>query len=427
MATNLGIAGLGVVAQGFLDLASDSQEELESIVGHAVCLKRVASRRPRSEADLTHIAFSTDLNDLASDNELDLVIELIGGTDAAYDLIKRCLQSGRGVITANKAVLAEHGNELLALARTNQVPLGFEAAVAGGIPIIAPLKTGFPANGIRWITGIINGTCNYILTAMARDETPFDDALRTAQELGYAEADPTFDIGGMDAAQKLAILVALAYDVPISVDDVYCEGITDLTIDDLKHAEELGYTIKHLAIGRVVDDSIDMRVHPALIPVNNLIAKVDDVENAVQCGTENAGVLRFMGPGAGGHATASSVMADVVNIASGLYRQPSIGGRKLAIKPIDSIEGSFYLGISAADKPGVIASIGETMARHDISIASMIQKKEESDGAADDAHIPVVILTNAIVERELNQALVELESLEDIAAPIKKIRVVDFE
>lgn len=389
-------------------------------------IKRVASRRLRDEAALGKIAFSTDLTDLVNDDELDLVIELIGGTDAAYDLIKACLNRGRGVITANKAVLATHGNELIDLARTRDVPLAFEAAVAGGIPIIAALKTRFPANGIQWLAGIINGTCNYILTAMSEEGVAFEDALRTAQELGYAEADPTFDVGGMDAAQKLAILVALAFDVPIEIDEVYCEGIEDITIDDIRHADEFGYAIKHLAIGRRDGELIEMRVHPTLVPKDNLLAKVNDVENAVQLGTTNTGVLRFTGPGAGGHATASSVIADLANIASGLYRQPGIGGGTLQARPIGEVSSAFLLSIAATDRAGVIASIGETLANHGISIASMVQKQEEVVRSDETAVIPVVILTNAVVERELGQALRELESLDDIASPIKKIRVVDF-
>ena len=426
MSINIGIAGLGVVAQGLLDLARANADQLDEISGDTVRVSRVASRRVRDEVELGSISFSTDLDDLISDNELDLVIELIGGTDAAYDLIKACLNRGRGVITANKAVLATHGNELLAIARERNLPLAFEAAVAGGIPIIAALKSRFPANQINWLTGIINGTCNYILTAMSQEGVAFEDALQSAQELGYAEADPTFDVGGMDAAQKLAILIALAFDVPIEIDEVHCEGIEDVTIDDIRHADEFGYTIKHLAIGRQDEGVIEMRVHPALVPKENLLAKVNDVENAVQLGTTSTGVLRFTGPGAGGHATAASVIADLTNIASGLYRQPGIGGRKLNVRPIGEVSSAFFLSIAATDRPGVIASIGETLARHGISIASMVQKQEEVVRSVDTAVIPVVILTNSVVERELDQSLQELESLADIASPIKKIRVVDF-
>ena len=230
----------------------------------------------------------------------------------------------------------------------------------------------------------------------------------------------------MDAAQKLAILVALAFDVPIEIDNVYCEGIQDITIDDIRHADEFGYTIKHLAIGRQDQGVIEMRVHPALVPKDNLLAKVNDVENAVQVGTTHTGVLRFTGPGAGGHATASSVIADLTNIASGLYRHPGIGGGTLRARPIADVSSAFFLSIAATDRAGVIASIGETLANHSISIASMVQKQEEVVRAGDTAIIPVVILTNAVVERELDQALGELESLDDIASPIKKIRVVDL-
>ena len=426
MSINVGIAGLGVVAQAFLELAKKNTNQLNEITADTLCVTRLASRRLRDEVALDTIEFSTNLNDLVSDDELDLVIELIGGTDAAYDLIKTCLERGRGVITANKAVLATHGNELLEIARERNVPLAFEAAVAGGIPIIAALKTHFPANRINWVTGIINGTCNYILTAMSQEGVAFEDALRTAQELGYAEADPTFDVGGMDAAQKLAILVALAFDVPIEIDEVYCEGIQDISLDDIRYADEFGYSIKHLAIGRRDEDVIEMRVHPALVPKDNLLAKVNDVENAVQVGTTNTGVLRFTGPGAGGHATATSVIADLTNIASGLYRPPGIGGGSLQARPIDEVSSGFFLSIAATDRAGVIASIGETLANHGISIASMVQKQEEVVRSDETAVIPVVILTNEVVEHELDQSLRELESLEDIASPIKKIRVVDL-
>ena len=426
MSINIGIAGLGVVAQGLLELADRNTHQLEGIAGLPLRVTRLASRRLRDDVALGRITFSTDLGDLVNDDDLDLVIELIGGTDAAYELIKACLSRGRGVITANKAVLATHGNELLEIARERDVPLAFEAAVAGGIPIIAALKTRFPANKINWLTGIINGTCNYILTAMSEEGVAFEDALHRAQELGYAEADPTFDVGGMDAAQKLAILVALAFDVPIEIDKVYCEGIQNITIDDIRHADEFGYAIKHLAIGRQNDDVIEMRVHPALVPKDNLLAKVNDVENAVQLGTTNTGVLRFTGPGAGGHATASSVIADLTNIASGLYRQPGIGGQQLQARSISDVSSAFFLSIAATDRPGVIASIGETLARHGISIASMVQKQEEVVRSGDNSIIPVVILTNSVVERELDQSLQELESLDDIASPIKKVRVVDF-
>ena len=424
--TNIGIAGLGVVAQGFLDLVAANREDLRELTGVDLRVARIASRRRRDDVDLQGISFSTDLDDLTSDRGLDIVIELIGGTDAAYDLIKACLENGLGVITANKAVLATHGNELQAIASRQNVPLAFEAAVAGGIPIIAALKTGFPANDVKWLAGIINGTCNYILTAMAQHDTAFADALKRAQELGFAEADPSFDVGGMDAAQKLSILLGLAFDIPISIDDVYCEGITEITIDDIQHAAELGYVIKHLAIGRRAGDAVEMRVHPVLVSHHNLLAKVDGVENAVQVGTASAGVLRFMGPGAGGIATASSVIADLANITSGLYKPRRIGAGCLKVKSIEDISSGFFLGISAADRPGVIARIGETLARHSISIASMIQKKEELVQTLDTAVIPIIILTNTIVERDLNDALRELESLEDITAPIKKIRVVDF-
>lgn len=427
MPKNIGIAGLGVVAQGFLDLASNHSSQLAAVSDESFVIKRIASRRMRSEVAIESADFSTDLGDLVNDGSLDCVIELIGGTDSAYELIKACLKQGQGVITANKAVLASHGNELLGLAREANVPLAFEAAVAGGIPIIAAMKTGFPANRVEAIAGIINGTCNYILTSMMADGVSFEQALQAAQDLGYAEADPTFDVGGMDAAQKLSILVALAFDVPIDIDSVYCEGIEDITIDDIRNAENLGFAIKHLAIGRRVGEQLEMRVHPALVHRDVLLAKVQGVENAVQLDTASAGVLRFTGPGAGGAATASSVMADLTNITNGLYRQPAIGEHTLQARSIEEVSSSFYLGISAADKPGAIASIGETLARSGISIASMMQNQEDAMRSEGRDLMPVIILTNEVQERELNIALSQLEQSEDIAGPIKRIRVVDID
>ena len=425
MSIGVGVAGLGVVAQGLLNIFKQQGAEVNRIVDDQISVTRIASRRLRDEVDLAGIEFTTDLDSLFQSPEVDVVVELIGGTDASYNLIKNALESGKGVVTANKAVLAERGNELLEIAKSSNVPLAFEAAVAGGIPIIAPLKTRFPGNRISTVTGIINGTCNYILTQMSQEGAEFGDALKQAQELGYAEADPSFDIGGTDAAQKLAILAALAFDVPINVEAVHCEGIEEINGDDIRHAFELGYAIKHLAVGQQINDSLDMRVHPALVSMNNLLAKVDDVENAVQVSGESTGTLRFMGAGAGGSATASAVMSDIANIASGLYRHVSTGNQSLSALPIESTESAFYLSISAVDHPGVIARIGETLARRGISIDSMIQKKEEVVHEGEDSIIPVIILTNQVVESSMNDALQELNQSDDIASLIKTIRVVN--
>lgn len=425
MPIQIGLAGLGVVAQGFLELLNHHYSGSDGDQSETkVQLKRIASRRMRDGLDLLGAEFSTDLNSLSSAQDLDIVVELIGGTDAAYELIKSSLNNGLGVITANKAILAEHGNELLAIANKNEVPLAFEAAVAGGIPIISVLKSAFSGNHINSVTGIINGTCNYILSQMSNIGADFQDALHQAQALGYAEADPSFDIGGTDAAQKLAILAALAFNVPINVNEIYCEGIEEITGDDIRHAEELGFAVKHLGVARQVAESVEMRVHPALVSQGNLLAKVEDVENAVQIDGRSTGTLRFMGPGAGGLATASSVMADLMNIANGLYRSVSIAGVQRDTLPLAAVESQFYLNISAADRAGVIARIGETLARHGISIDSMIQKKEDVVQTNGESVIPVIILTNQVVEGELGGALEELNGLDAVVSPIKMIRVI---
>ena len=423
----LGIAGLGVVAQSTINLIRKNQSELTEIAGQPIELQAIASRRLRDEIDLQGIEFSTDLTQLVKHPEVDVVVELIGGTDAAYDLIAESLRQGKGVVSANKAVISEYGNELIELANQQGVSLAFEAAVAGGIPIIAALKTEFPANDIQWIAGIINGTCNFILTAMSQKGASFEDALAEAQRLGYAEADPTFDVGGIDAAQKLSILAALAFKTPIDGDSIYCQGISGVTSEDISHADELGFAIKHVAVAKRSANQQALHVNPALIPHSNLLAKVDDVENAVQVGTASAGVLRFMGPGAGGDATASSVINDVINIARDQYRPTRLSGERLTHQAITEIVSAHYLNIAAADKPGVIAVIGETLARHNISIASMIQKQEQAHPESEGTIIPVIILTNEVPYRELQAAIDELENLADIAGKIRNIRVANFD
>lgn len=422
----IGIAGLGVVAQSTLELIRDHQADLSSIADQSIEVRSIASRRLREEVDLRGIEFSTDLTTLSRNPDIDLVIELIGGTDAALVLIKDCLEQGKAVITANKAVIAEHGNELIQLAIEKNTPLAFEAAVAGGIPIVNALKTEMPANDIEWIAGIINGTCNYILTSMSQEGTSFEEALSIAQELGYAEADPSFDIEGTDAAQKLAILAGLAFHTPIQSQAVHCEGITQVSLDDITHAEELGYAIKHLAIMSKHGSSQQLYVSPALIPLSNLLAKVDGVENTVQLGTASAGVLRFLGPGAGGHATASAVIGDLMNIARGQYRPVRLSHVPDEVESVEKVVSAHYMNITAADKPGVIAVIGETLARHNISIASMVQKKEEAHPELEGSVIPVIILTNEVPFSALREAMTELEDLADIVGSIRTIRVANF-
>lgn len=417
----LGIAGLGTVAQGVLHIIQHSGAIIAARTGVQLSVAMVASRTPKPEVELLGASFSTDLNDLLVDDSVDLIVELIGGDGIARQLMQDALAAGKPVVTANKAVIAAHGNDLL---NDNlSAPLRFEAAVAGAIPIIQAIRQGLVANQFQHVVGIINGTSNYILTAMREEGAAFGDALSKAQELGYAEADPTFDVEGIDAAHKLAILLGLAFDTPFNFDDIFIEGITSITSEDILYADEMGYRIKHLGLARQTVDGLEARVHPTLVPKQQLLASVNGVLNAVLVKADAAGDTMFAGPGAGGSATASAVLADVLEIArtwpeiSELHGRDGIAAKR--ILPVSEIVSAHYLRIPARDEAGVFAQIANALSSHGISIEAAIQK--EPPAGADFAS--VVILTNVTKESAIAAAVAELAKLPQIAGPIARIRV----
>lgn len=417
----LGIAGLGTVAQGVLQIIGRNHRIILERTGIDLRVARVASRSAKPDVDLLGAEFGADLDMLYRDPAVDIVLELIGGEDTARDLIRSALMAGKPVVTANKAVIANSGNQLLG--SNAEVPLRFEAAVAGAIPIVQAVQQGLVANQFEHIVGIINGTCNYILTAMAQQGTAFDDALRTAQELGYAEADPTFDVGGIDAAHKLTILLALAFDAQFNLPGVYVEGISHVTPADIRYAGELGYCIKHVGIARRSADGVEARVHPALLPAEQLLANVNDVANAVLVKADAAGHTLFSGPGAGGEATASAVLADVLAIAAGSGARQAQPRRALEYLPIEEIVTAYYLRIPTRDEPGVFARVANALSTHGISIEAAIQKEPRAQQDV----VDIVILTGDSREREVDAALAEVRALPQVAGEIARIRVESLE
>jgi homoserine dehydrogenase len=368
---------------------------------------------------------------VADDPDVDVVIETMGGFDPAFEVVKQALNNGKHVITANKALIAERGGELISIAATNNVILAFESAVAGGIPIIKALREGLAANKINWLAGIINGTGNFILSEMAAKQRQFADVLVEAQELGYAEADPTFDVEGIDAAHKLTIMASIAFGIPLQFEKTYTEGISQVSPEDIIYAKELGYTIKHLGIARLLEAGVEIRVHPTLISNKNLLASVNGVSNAILVNGNAVGSTLYSGPGAGAEATASSVVADVIDIAryqaAGMEKSaiPALGYLKhhknVPVLKIEDIHSEYYLRIFVKDKVGVMANISSILQRHEISIEGVIQKEAVSE------NVPIVILTHNTLEKQLNGAIAEIEQLEDVIESIGRIRLEAFD
>ena len=412
---SVGIAGLGTVAQGVLELLATNRDLIEQRSGLTINILRVASRTSKPEVDLHGAEFSTDVLDLLNDSRLDVIVELMGGEELAKDLIVGATAQGKAVVTANKAVIALHGNEL---ARQN---LRYEAAVAGAIPIIQALRQGLVANRFSGLSGIINGTCNYMLSAMEEEGVGFDEILQRAQALGYAEADPSFDVDGIDAAHKLTILMALAYGTGFEFSKVYVEGIRAVTPVDIGYASELGYRIKHLGVLRNTNAGIEARVHPTLVPRSELMAHVNGVLNAVQVVSDASGKTLFSGPGAGGAATASAVVADIV--ASGITGDNSVADQEAArmvpIMPIEEITSAYYLRIPSRNEPGVFAEVAQILSSHDISIDAVIQKDGHDQGDL----VDIVLLTQETLEARMNQALGQLQRLAAITDQVMRIRV----
>lgn len=423
-ALRVGMAGLGTVGASVAHLLTRNRDTIAARAGRPITLGRVASRTPKPNMDLHGAAFGTDLAALAT-NAVDVVVELIGGEAAAGDLIETSLRAGRAVVTANKAVLAARGNALFALAHAKGLPFGYEAAVAGGIPIVHAVRAGLAANRLDMLAGIVNGTSNYILTAMENDGRDFAAALAEAQRLGYAEADPTFDVEGLDAAQKLAVLSALAFDTGIDFAGVHVEGIAGVEVEDIRYARELGFAIKHLAIARRSADGVAGRVHLALVPDHALLAKVDGVMNAVLARGDAVGSTLQIGPGAGGMPTASAVVADLVALARGELPVPQPPGEQPPALGVRGLVCARYLKIRAADQPGVFAHVAEVLSRHAISIEAVIQRPDAIRPVAQ-PWVPIVILTNNVAETAVRAAIAELGALAGVQGAITHIRVADL-
>ena len=430
---NLGICGLGTVGSGTVNVISRNSTEINARAGRALNISHIGARRDNPDCDVSGIKVSRDIFDVVKDPQVDIVIELIGGTTVAKDLVSQALTNGKHVVTANKALIAEHGNELLRLAAENGVTLSFEAAVAGGIPIIGALREGLAANKVEWLAGIINGTGNFILTEMRDKGRAFDDVLKEAQDLGYAEADPTFDVEGIDAAHKLVILASIAFGMPLKFDGVFTEGISKIEPVDVVYAEELGYRIKHLGVARRrSEDKVEVRVHPTLIPDDRLIANVDGVMNAVLVKGDAVGPTMYYGAGAGAEPTASAVIADIVNVSRASGEEwnnfvPSLGFfpehiRDLELLSHDEFETAYYLRLTAQDKPGVLAQITQILSEQEISIEALIQKAPLEN----EANVPVILLTNRAREKRVNDAIVKIQQLESIVGDVVKIRVEEL-
>jgi homoserine dehydrogenase len=416
------------VARGVIRVLRENSELIRQRAGRPIVITQVASRTARPEVDLSGAGFSTDVQSLPSHSGVDVLVELIGGEDTALQLVKAALRAGKPVITANKAILARFGDELEALASEHGVSLGREAAVAGGIPVISALDHGLAGNEVEWIAGIINGTSNYILTAMAQSAQTFEAALADAQRLGYAEADPTFDVEGVDAAHKLTILAALAFGMGHRFPEIYIEGISAITLEDLEYARQLGYCIKHLGIARRCDTGVEMRVHPTLVPDTHLLAHVDGVMNAVLIHGDAAGDTLFYGAGAGELPTASSVVADLIDLARGTALPPAANRSvDLAVLPIQQSVTAHYLRIPSLDRPGAFARVATLLSEYDISIEAAIQRAKAIHTESKEHWVPIVIVTQPVIERQVTEAVTALQALPDVVGEVVRIRVEDLE
>lgn len=425
---NIGLVGFGTVGTGVVKLLKGQAPLLQRRLAARLRLKRIADldlTKPR-DVEVDPKILTTDAREIIEDPAIDIVIELIGGTTAAREVSLAALRSGKHLVTANKALLATHGLELFRAAAEKRVDLGFEASVCGGIPIIRAVREGLVANRIHSIEGIVNGTCNYILTKMTELGAPFAEVLKEAQDQGYAEANPSLDIDGIDAAHKLQILASIAYGGSVDFNAIYVEGIRGIDPDDIQYAKELGYRVKLLAIAKETDGEIEVRVHPTLIPEDHLLASVGGVFNAVYIVGDATGSLMFYGRGAGQLPTASAVVSDVVEIAQNiLYQRPSrpshipaIAGEGLKIRPMDEVRTRYYLRVMAVDKPGVLSKVSGILGSHDISIASVIQKGRHAR-----ASVPVVMMTHEAVEGAMRRALAEINALDVVSGRTVCLRV----
>ena len=425
----IGICGLGTVGSGVFNVMQRNLADINARASNQLSISLVGCRRDNANCDLSSTSITRDIFDVAKSSDVDIVVELIGGTTVAYDLVMTAIEQGKHVVTANKALIAEHGMEIFARAEAQGVMVGYEASVAGGIPIIKALREGLSANRVNWLAGIINGTTNFILSEMDSKGRQFSDVLVEAQEKGYAEADPTFDVEGIDASHKLAILASIAFAMPVSTEGLYTDGITQLDPQDVAYARELGYAIKHLGIARQITEGIELRVHPTLVPELSLIAGVNDVLNAVMVNADAVGTTLFYGPGAGAEPTASAVIADVVDIARSMGSLsetwvPALGRDLNSLEsqnvlPIEEVETSFYMRFSALDEPGVLSNITKIMGDSGISVEAIIQREQP----AGEDYVNVIILTSVTKEKCLNEAVSHIEQLNTVRGSVSFIRV----
>jgi homoserine dehydrogenase len=427
----IGIIGLGTVGGGTVNVLQRNAAEIARRAGREIIITRASAKDLSKDriCDTQHIQLTNNPLDIINDPDIDIVLELIGGSGPVKDMVLQAIANRKHVVTANKSLIALHGNEIFSKASEQGVIVAFEAAVAGGIPIIKAIREGLSGNQIEWLAGIINGTGNFILTEMRDKGRDFYDVLAEAQALGYAEADPTFDVEGIDAGHKLTILASIAFGIPLQFDKVYTEGITQITRTDVEYAEQLGYRIKHLGIARKTTEGIELRVHPTLIPERRLIANVNGVMNAVVVKGDAVGPTLYYGAGAGAEPTASAVVADVIDVVRALTSDPENRVPHLAFQadaladiPVLSAEQfntSYYLRLHAEDKPGVLADVTKILANHRISIEAIIQKESFGDETA----IPVIMLTHLTLEKEMNAAIAEIEALSTVTGKVNRIRL----
>lgn len=430
----VGLLGIGTVGGGTYTVLTRNQEEISRRSGHVIQIVKVADRDVARAREITQgqVEVTDNAFDVVNDANIDVVVELIGGYTLSKELVLKAIDNGKHVVTANKALIALHGNEIFAAAQAKGVIVAFEAAVAGGIPIIKAMREGLSANRIEWLAGIINGTTNFILTEMREKGLAFADVLGEAQRLGYAEADPTFDVEGIDAAHKLTILSAIAFGNTMQFEHAYTEGITQLASKDIRYAEELGYRVKLLGITKRTDKGVELRVHPTLIPEKRLIANVNGAMNAVVVKGDAVGPTLYYGAGAGAEPTASAVVADLIDVArmqsaSADQRVPYLAFQpghvaNLPVLPIGEISSAYYLRMRALDKPGVLADVTKILGDREISIDAMMQKEP----AENETEADIIILTHTTIEHNMNAAIAAIEGLPAIAGTITRLRMEEL-
>ena len=428
---NVGLVGLGTVGGGTYTVLARNGDEMARRTGVTVKVTHVADRNLARANELTKgaVAITDDAFALVANPDVEVVVELIGGTTIAKEVVLKAIENHKHVVTANKALIAMHGNEIFSAAQKAGVMVAYEAAVAGGIPIIKALREGLGANRIEWVAGIINGTTNFILTEMREKGLAYQDVIGEAQRLGYAEADPTFDVEGIDAAHKLVIMSAIAFGMPLKFDAVYTEGITKLEQTDLQYVESLGYTIKLLGIAKRTNQGVELRVHPTLIPAKRLVANVDGAMNAVVVQGDAVGPTLYYGAGAGAEPTASAVVADLLDVArlkdaEPLQRAAALGYQlnqvqDLPVVAIADINSAYYLRMHATDKPGVMAAVTKILADRNISIDAMLQKEHAASASGTD----IVLLSHETIEKYMDAAITEIEALADVKGQVVKLRM----